>query len=108
MALNFLFYILSISIQPTEIGNISGEIKTHLMQPASNINISLYRSSDSSLILTAFTDLKGKYVFQNIPNGTYYISVYAVGYESYKTSFMHAKNENIEMPLIFLKVSSQF
>ncbi len=49
--------------------------------PAKDVSIFLYRSSDDAVIGSTLTDAKGKYLFNNLPSGGYYLIIQLPGYD---------------------------
>ena len=76
----FLFFSKLLSAQSVE-GNISGSALDGGDQK--NIDaatISLFKAKDSSLVKISLADKAGKYVFEHIPDGKYYLSATSTGH----------------------------
>ena len=50
--------------------------------PAEGVSIFLYRSSDDALLASTLTDETGRFVFENLPTGSYYLSVQLPGFDA--------------------------
>ena len=62
-------------------GNITGKVTDNTGQkPIDAATISLYKSADSSLVKINLSDKEGKFYFENIASGNYYIAASFVGY----------------------------
>ena len=65
-------------------GKITGAVNDNTNKPLSSVSISLLNQKDSSLIKTSLTNKDGKYEFENIANGNYFVSASLVGYQKKK------------------------
>src|SRR5207253_2361890 len=59
---------------------ISGAVVDDKKKPVEAATISLMKAADSSLFKISVTDKAGKFSFQDIPFGSYYINVSAINY----------------------------
>jgi outer membrane receptor protein involved in Fe transport len=59
---------------------ISGMVVNDKNKPVEAATISLLKATDSSLLKISLTDKSGKFSFQNIPLGSYYVNVSATNY----------------------------
>ncbi len=59
--------------------------------------VSLLNKKDSSLAKAAVADAAGKYNFENIKEGTYFVSVTAVGYQKASSPAFTLNSENLNM-----------
>ena len=103
LALSFFVFCISLSAQ-NKTGKISGSVKDADGKSLQSISVSLLRAGDSSLVKTALTNKEGKYDFENIANGNYFITVSSVGYEkNARVSFtLNESNNTIQVASIQL------
>ncbi len=64
--------------------------------------ISLLRSKDSSLLKIALTDKDGKFVFEQVANGSFIISIEAIGFHKYYSNAFTTTGTNYTLPVISL------
>jgi hypothetical protein len=82
---------------------ITGEIKDAQGKALHNASLSLKRSKDSSLVKIAISGTDGKYEFNNIKEGSYFINASAIGHGPFNTaSFEVSGNGNTSVPGISL------
>jgi len=82
---------------------ISGVIKDDQSKPLSGATVSLKRSKDSSLLKLAASNSSGKYEFNNIPAGKYFVSISHVSSVTQNSaSFEVSGNGDIAVPDISL------
>lgn len=76
-----IVFVLSFVLvnQLTLAQKISGLVKDHQDKPLSNASIMLKKQSDSLLKKLAVTNASGKFEFENIPAGKYFVSVSHIG-----------------------------
>jgi len=98
-----LFFLLltglaRLSAQNTT-GKISGLILDAGNKPLSSVSVSLLKARDSALVKTAITGKDGKYEFENISEGNYFITASSVGYEkgSIKVFEVSASNPTVQL-----------
>ncbi len=102
---SLIFMILSIfMMQISQAQNdISGEVQDHNGEPLSFANVLLLKTSDSTLIKGAITEVTGLFLLKNIPSGKYTISASMVGFESISTEqFDFDGNSRMTIPTISL------
>lgn len=111
MKILYLFLtILSISSftttgfsQQNNVGRISGQVVNDNQSPFEYATIALLKSTDSTLVRSAFSDSIGQYEFENVPFGNYLISASVTGTKkSYSKSFSVATEKEILIPSITL------
>lgn len=61
---------------------IEGKVETLSGSPIADANVSLKKESDSSIVKMAVTNATGKYLFENIASGNYFIEVSNVGFKT--------------------------
>jgi iron complex outermembrane recepter protein len=93
----FLAIIISLSslTQAQITGKISGSIKEEQNQLAiDGATVTLLLDKDSSLVKVAITDKQGNFVFENINEGSYFVSAGSIGHSSvYSKSFTLSANQ---------------
>ena len=67
-------------LSQTKTGNISGRITDGLSKTIESATIALIKAQDSSVVKYAVATKEGKFVFDQVPSGTYLVSVSAVGH----------------------------
>ena len=67
-------------LSQTKTGNISGRITDGLSKTIESATIALIKAQDSSVVKYAVASKEGKFVFDQVPSGTYLVSVSAVGH----------------------------
>ena len=70
-------------------------------KPVQYANVSLLRQSDSVLVGYASANEKGEFQLQQIPNGSYRMVVFFVGYENYQQELV--VNKNMDLGTIKIK-----
>jgi iron complex outermembrane receptor protein len=99
----FLFLSKLLSAQPVD-GNISGSALDGGDQK--NIDaatISLFKAKDSSLVKISLADKAGKYVFEHIPDGKYYLSATSTGHAStFSKPVIISGNNSVIVPPLHL------
>ncbi len=77
-----IFGVLQLAAQTTEIkGKITGTVIDGNTKTIESATIALQRSKDSSVAKMSVADKTGKFEFENIPAGGYFVSISAVGHE---------------------------
>src|SRR5688572_29227367 len=73
----FVLYLSSAVAQSN--GRITGNVLQN-KKPAEGATVSLLRAKDTATVKLSVANREGLYVFENIPDGRYLVSVTAVGY----------------------------
>lgn len=82
---------------------LKGEVKDESQKPLQGITVFLLRSSDSSLVKAAITDKSGGYLFESVREGSYLLSITAVGYQkSYSQMVVVKESAALSVPSISL------
>jgi Outer membrane cobalamin receptor protein len=86
MRKNLLFLVILVAgFQPLSAqfnpGKISGSVTDAANKPIPSVSVSLLKQKDSALVKTAITSPDGKYEFENIAEGGYFVSASSVGFE---------------------------
>ncbi len=87
-----LLVVLSSSGQSQVV--ISGIVKDDVGQPVIYSSISLLNAKDSTLVRGSLSDMDGRYVIENVVQGTYIILASYLGFESVYTSLIDLKPES--------------
>ena len=103
----FLFAILLtlVSAAQTKLNAISSTVKNDKNEIVEGATVRLLAAKDSSLLSSVATDNSGKYHFININNGTYLITIKALGQKMYSSVpiELDGKNNDIELPVTVLQ-----
>jgi outer membrane receptor protein involved in Fe transport len=77
-------------------------------EPMQYVNIALFRTSDSSLVKAATTDLDGQFMLTNVPGGLYYLESSFIGFVTRHTGPLNISNAGatVDLGVINLEVSS--
>ena len=100
-----IFGILQAAAQTNELkGRITGTVVDGNTKTIESATIALQRSKDSSVAKMSVADKTGKFEFDNIPAGVYFVSVAAVGHnKGFSDVFeINEANQNIVLKTIEL------
>ncbi|WP_423148268.1 TonB-dependent receptor domain-containing protein [Rubrolithibacter danxiaensis] len=102
-----LFFIASPLLCAQSAGKISGSIDDNTNQPLESATILLLKLPDSSLVKTSLSGTDGKFVFENLKEGSYSLKVSMMGYTSFRSKniVIDAANPHIELPVITLQTN---
>ncbi|MEZ4915745.1 MAG: TonB-dependent receptor [Chitinophagales bacterium] len=105
----FTFFIISnlfvISALAQSNFSISGIVKDNdTKQVMEYATVSLYNTSDSSLVTGLVTNLEGKFTLDNLKPGNYYVDVSFIGFKSKKIGnlVLSPSNPKIVLPVTYL------
>ncbi len=86
---------------------IYGIVKDNENKAVEVATVTLFRTSDSTLVKAELTDVDGKFSFVEIPVGEYYVDISFLGYADFKSkSFTISGDElDINIPVILLQSS---
>jgi outer membrane receptor protein involved in Fe transport len=101
----FIFWLLVFKHASAQTGILKGIINDAGGQPVQYANVLLLKSFDSSLVKGTVSDALGKYSFENIKEGKYYISASFTGMEQVFTKVFEIisdKNE-IDQGVLYLR-----
>src|SRR5680860_435008 len=107
-----LIFILLISVSvygQTQVkSSVSGIIiEKKTKESLEFVNVSLHRSTDSTLIFGAVTDKNGEFILTNVPSGKYYIQMNSMGFEpALIPDFSVKENSPLNLGTQSLKVSN--
>ena len=86
--------------------NIKGTVTDDKGKPQVAATVLLQKAKDSALVKTDITDANGKYEFNNMPAGTYFITVTSTGFSINATeNFTIADGKTTEVSLISLAIA---
>lgn len=99
----FIAAAIIIASLKTQAQKISGTVKDEAGKPTSAATVTLLRSKDSSAIKYAITTNEGNYVFANVKDGQYLISVSHTGYSPLRTGVIELSGGEVTIPAVTLK-----
>lgn len=102
----WLCFALNVSNAQTATGKIAGVVYEKATEPAIAATVTLKHLPDSTVVKTIYTDVAGKFAFDNLPYGSYVIQLSAVGFKTYKSAVVpvSAANNVITIPPITFTV----
>ncbi len=77
-------------------------------QPLEFTSVSIYKSSDSSLVNGSITDKTGKFLIKGLQSGSFYLKVQFLGYDTKKVSNINVTGKNLNIGLITLSPDAKF
>ncbi len=102
----FLFTILTISIF-AQTASIKGLLQDPDKAPVSYSNIVLYNSTDSSVVKVEVSDDIGKFLFQGVPAGNYFLVASFIGYDdARKENLQLVDNQQLDLGVFAFKAAS--
>ena len=86
----------------TKVQGIAREVNNGPLESAS---ISLFKGTDTTVSKTTVTNKEGRFIFSDVPAGTYHIRISAVGYETINGANFNIAggNKTLELPAFDLK-----
>ncbi len=96
-----LFYCLLFSAQLLNSqSKLTGSVTDFENKPVFFATIVLFRQSDSTMVKTATSDKSGKFVIENIKDGSYYLDVTYTGFKKFtKSDLIFPKDNNTEISI---------
>lgn len=83
---------------------IKGSITDSLKTPIPYTPVGLLNSKDSSIYKGEISDPQGNYCFENIQNGSYFIKITAIGYQTFYSEKINLDStQDIHLPAFVLK-----
>jgi iron complex outermembrane receptor protein len=99
--------LLFVKISFAQQADISGKVTDEKDEPLPGVVSELRRESDSVLVKVNVTDTDGKFIFQNISAGKYYIKTSMIGFEMHKSPvFEFDGNAARQITVVKLKTSA--
>jgi len=104
-----LFLLSGILANAQTSGKVSGKLESEAGEALSFATVGLSRSADSSFVKGELCDEEGRFYFENIPLGAYYVQISYFGLEDHKgkTFEVSAANSSIDLGTIVLKEDAQ-
>lgn len=99
----------STALAQTAGSKITGNVIDEAQKPLDYVTISILKAKDSTLVKTSFTDLAGVYSFESVPEGSYLVSAFIMGYKkSFSKSFViDASHKQVVIPEQQLSMESR-
>jgi hypothetical protein len=94
----FTFLVILFSAVMTQAQNVSGTVKDDKGKAISNASVTLHKAKDSTIIKIGIADNAGKYTFNNIANGKYFVSINAVNFAVKKSTSFEVSNNDVTIP----------
>src|SRR6187549_2707116 len=104
-AISFVFLISSF-VSAQQNASVSGKV-TAEGKPVEAASLSLLKIKDSSVVKIEITDKQGKYEFDNIKTGNYFVQANVVGYKKVSTAAFEVSNVNSTIQLDEIKLSEE-
>ena len=102
----FTFFVFLTSSLSAQRGTIQGVVADSSDQ-SKLVYVSgfLFDAKDSSFVKAELTDATGRFKFDFLYSGKYYVQIYYMGYESYYTQTLAINNDNknVDLGTIYLK-----
>ncbi len=105
MRLFFLSLLLT-AFTALQAQNISGVAKDEASNPLSGASIALVKAKDTSVVKLAVAGGNGTYLFQNIKEGDYRVSISHVGYNPTLSPVFTVGSGNVTAPALAVKKAS--
>lgn len=93
--------LISFAQQNTITGSISNK------EFIESVTVNLFNTSGNKLIKSVFCESNGNFIFNNIKNGTYFIKIQSINFNSYSTDSFIIQNPGINLQPITLTASSK-
>ncbi|MFT3908531.1 MAG: outer membrane beta-barrel family protein [Ferruginibacter sp.] len=111
MKKHYLFFLLLFMLLGKPLFAQTGTIKGSVtgINDRGAVIVSLLHSADSTLVKNTFCEQDGKFEFVLVKEGSYFISITHIGYESYSGSSIEitVNNNVVELPVISMKASTK-
>lgn len=106
LLLHFVILQLHSNAQITK-ADVTGLLVDEAQQPLNGASVFLLNANDSSLEKTAISNVKGKYLFKQVPLGNYIIRIVFSGYyTNHSSQFNVAGSKTIDIPTIVFEKST--
>jgi len=94
------------SAQQITNGSITGKtVENSTKTPIERANVLLFKAEDGSQVSGTTTDKNGIFNFYNLPNGSYYLKISFIGFETLTTRLFTIKNEKYDLGTLAITVS---
>lgn len=104
----FTFFLaFQSNAQQKQFGDLSGRVINNENKPLAYATVKLLKAQDSALVKGALTDEEGKYHFEHIALGSYFISVNMVGLKTTNSPVFSLAGNHKELSTISLKPDEQ-
>ena len=104
---NLLFLILlGCSFSVLGQNSIKGILQDGTSEVIPFSNIVLYSAADSSMVKVESSDVDGKFTFQNVSDGSYYLVSTFVGYDDYNSSILDVAGQDIDLGVVQMITST--
>ena len=80
LLLSLVFGLTTLSNAQTKTGKIQGQVTDAAQKTVESATVSLHKAKDSVLLKYAIADKAGKFAFENIAEGRYFVAISAVGH----------------------------
>ena len=104
-----LIFLLAVSfaVNAQGKGKITGVVIDGSQKIIESSTITLLRASDSSIAKMSYADKNGKFEFENIPGGKYFVSVTAVGHQKGLSETFEITDDKITVDLKTIELMPQ-
>lgn len=89
----FVLIIFCIGNAALQAQTVSGQIVDEIGKNIEFANVTLHRTADSALVKAALSDEQGRFVFEKIAQGRFFVQVSQIGYERLATPSFVISNE---------------
>jgi len=83
--------------------SISGTLNDETNKPVSAASVTLHKAKDSTISKISVSGSDGKYIFNNVANGKYFVTVASVGFAKASSTFFEVNSSAVIIPSITLK-----
>ncbi|NHM07361.1 TonB-dependent receptor [Flavobacterium sp. CYK-4] len=97
-----LFLLVSISIVSAQ-QSISGTVKANETTTNSGITVLLHQTGKTSFYKSTVADAQGTFRFLNIPDGSYFVQISALGYKDFRSEVFTLSGTPVVLPQMTLK-----
>lgn len=107
LLLTLSFGLATASNAQTKTGKIQGQITDAGQKTVESATVSLHKAKDSLLLKYAVADKAGRFVFDNVAEGKYFVSVSAVGYSKANTEIVEVSSSSNSVALQPIRLELQ-
>lgn len=102
--LAFLLFLLSFSLSMAQEAQIIGSITDSNDNPVDFANVILNNATDSSFVKVEYSDQDGKFSFQGVEKGAYWVTIKFLSFEDFDSeTFSFDGENNLDLELMKLK-----